>query len=335
MEQQSRYIAELRNEIYNIKGQNATEAIVTQKNISKVDESCKTAIEQSYLKYENSLIMRDKHQRDFSDNIVKMFQQLSRSQVSTIESAVKENLMKFCSHKLFIESVSNSILTGIQQSLDHTFRKSVTEIMIPSYQKITNEMFQEMGKAFTAGTKEYTRAFDAYMKQYGAVQFQVNEFSTAILQIPRQVRQDTEQFLVPIMSNHFVETRTRFEKLILKVLSDMKEHVKTEIQSAFERQTLTLEDSVLSVVQRSQAETPAPTIYDQQENIKQLLAHGEIDKAFHQALISSDLSLLEFTLEKADINAVFNPCPLQESVLLSLIQQLTADMTKFSEQKFR
>lgn len=45
--------------------------------------------------------------------------------------------------------------------------------------------------------------------------------------------------------------------------------------------------------------------------------------------------MLEFTLDRADIKAVINPCPLQQSVLLSLIQQITADMSKYSKIKIR
>lgn len=85
---------------------------------------------------------------------------------------------------------------------------------------------------------------------------------------------------------------------------------------------------------RSQAQTPAPpSIFDVQEQIKHLLAQGQINTAFHQALVANDLSLVEFTLEKADYKTVFNPCPLQQTVLLSLIQQISADMSNHNEMK--
>ena len=48
MEQQSRYIAELRNEIYGLKSQNNAEAMLTQKCITKVEENCKKSIDQNY-----------------------------------------------------------------------------------------------------------------------------------------------------------------------------------------------------------------------------------------------------------------------------------------------
>lgn len=84
---------------------------------------------------------------------------------------------------------------------------------------------------------------------------------------------------------------------------------------------------------RSQAQTPAPSIFDVQEQIKLLLSQGQINTAFHQALVANDLNLVEFTLEKADFNSVFNPCPLQQTVLLSLIQQISADMSNHNDLK--
>ena len=86
--------------------------------------------------------------------MMQMFQQYMRTQTSTIESSSKEALVKICGSKSFTDAISLSLLTGTQKSLEMTFRKSLEDILIPAYQKITHEMFQEMGKAFTAGTKE-------------------------------------------------------------------------------------------------------------------------------------------------------------------------------------
>lgn len=85
---------------------------------------------------------------------MQLFNQLFRTQTQSLEAAIKDNIKNICGHKAFIESISLSILAGIQKSLEQIFKKSLEDIMIPSYEKITNEMFQEMGKAFTAGTKE-------------------------------------------------------------------------------------------------------------------------------------------------------------------------------------
>lgn len=185
-----------------------------------------------------------------------------------------------------------------------------------------------------------TRAFDTYMKQYGAVQFQMNEFSSAIHSIPQAVKQEVKSVneqTVTLMNAKFFNMKKQLDAFEAKMLQDMKDHVKREISYGFEQQKSSLEDSVLSAVTRSQTETPAPpTIFDHQENIRQFLAQDQINKAFHQALISNDLALVEFTLEKANFSEVFKtPCPLEQTVLLSLIQQITADMSRYSEIKNR
>lgn len=112
----------------------------------------------------------------------------------------------------------------------------------------------------------------------------------------------------------------------------IKENIKAEIENGFANQTASLEDSVLSVV-RSQAQTPAPSTYDVQEQIRSFLGQNQINKAFHHTLLANDLSLVEYTIERADFKVVFNPCPLEQTVLLSLIQQITADMNHHNELK--
>lgn len=84
---------------------------------------------------------------------------------------------------------------------------------------------------------------------------------------------------------------------------------------------------------RSTAQTPAPSAFDLQEQIRQMLALNNINKAFHQALLANDLQLVEYVLERADYSQVFNPCPLEQTVLLSLIQQISADMSNHNDLK--
>lgn len=85
---------------------------------------------------------------------MQLFQQYIRTQSSTLESSSKEALMRICGSKSFTDTISLSLLTGTQKTLESTFKKALEDILIPAYERITREMFQEMGKSFTAGTKE-------------------------------------------------------------------------------------------------------------------------------------------------------------------------------------
>lgn len=71
--------------------------------------------------------------------------------------------------------------------------------------------------------------------------------------------------------------------------------------------------------------------------IQQLLAKGSIEAAFQQALSASDLSLVVFVCEKVDPQQIFknDMCILHQHVLLSLIQQLSADLAHNTEIKHR
>lgn len=83
---------------------------------------------------------------------------------------------------------------------------------------------------------------------------------------------------------------------------------------------------------RSGAVTPVPGTQDVQQlmqnQILRLLNQGQINAAFQQALSAANLDVVIHTCEKANPDQVFGqiPCPLQQPVLLSLIQQLSADI---------
>lgn len=175
----------------------------------------------------------------------------------------------------------------------------------------------------------------------------MTQFGDTIRQIPQQVKQEVKNTcdanVVPVLNAKMSHIKQQMDVFHAKVTQDIKEQVRKEIQSGFEQQKASLEDSVLSAVSRSQTDTPAPSPavgnnfrFDHHEAVKQYLQSGQINKAFHQALISNDLSLVELTIEKADFNTVFkSPCPLEQTVLLSLIQQITVDMNRYSEIKNR
>jgi enhancer of mRNA-decapping protein 4 len=330
METQSSYIAELRGEIYKV--MNGMK--INHENLLKVEESCKISVEKSQNKIEGQLMLQDMFLREINEGMSQMFQTQMRNQAAQIEKSVAESVMKLPTNKVFIDNLSKMILSGMQKTLEQTFKKSLEE-MIPSYEKISHEMLREVGKAFSLGTKEYTRAFEVHMKQYGAVQLQLNEFVNSISAIPLKTEEQIKNTIVTMVNRQHFDLKHKIDQTEQKILAEVRELVKNEIQKGFERQTVNLEESVLSVVQRSHTETPAPTIHDPKDLIRQYLRLGEINTAFHQALVTSDLALLDFTIENADHSKVFDPCPLEQSVLLSLIQQLTADMTKFNELKLK
>lgn len=98
---------------------------------------------------------------------------------------------------------------------------------------------------------------------------------------------------------------------------------------------------------RSRATTPAipvAAVADAQARVMSLLQRGQLNAAFQQALSASDLGLVVLVCEKTDPLRVFSSagaqgqgsrCILQQPVILSLIQQLSADLGHRTELKHR
>lgn len=129
------------------------------------------------------------------------------------------------------------------------------------------------------------------------------------------------------LTDAMLETQREVKSLEILLARQVQETIRVELRKYMDTQSMAL---------RSQAATPAPT-YDLRDSIKQLLLAGQINKAFHQALLANDLSLVEFTLRHTDRMQVFSPegCRLEQKVLLSLIQQISADMSNHNELKQR
>jgi len=129
------------------------------------------------------------------------------------------------------------------------------------------------------------------------------------------------------LTDAMLETQREVKSLEILLARQVQETIRAELRKHMEAQ---------NVAMRSQAATPAPP-YDLRDSIKQLLMAGQINKAFHQALLANDLGLVEFTLRHTDSNQAFAPegCRLEQKVLLSLIQQISADMTNHNELKQR
>jgi enhancer of mRNA-decapping protein 4 len=104
---------------------------------------------------------------------------------------------------------------------------------------------------------------------------------------------------------------------------------------------------ILFKIYRSRATTPAipvTPVADAQARVISLLHRGQLNAAFQQALSASDLGLVVLACEKTEPSRVFSypgtpgqspRCILQQPVILSLVQQLSADLGHRTELKHR
>ncbi|KAM7354487.1 enhancer of mRNA-decapping protein 4 homolog Ge-1 isoform 1-T2 [Cochliomyia hominivorax] len=257
------------------------------------------------------------------DNMQQQIQVNVSQKLSAFDLMIKENIAQACKSKTIIDTFGKSVLIGVQGSLQAAFIESMSSTLIPAYEKSSQNMFKQLHEAFSVGIKEFMEQFDNYLQQlqpmHDSTEEILNKFS------------GFRQHLDSILTKHrngvqevMLETRKDIKGLELLLSRQIQETIRSELRKSFENQVAAI---------RSQANTPAP-MYGLKDTIRHLLLQGQINKAFHQALLANDLSLVEFTLKSADHNAVFTPdCCLEQKVLLSLIQQISADMSDHNELK--
>uniref|UniRef100_A0A182NTU0 Uncharacterized protein n=1 Tax=Anopheles dirus TaxID=7168 RepID=A0A182NTU0_9DIPT len=250
----------------------------------------------------------------------------------TSEGTIRDATQRAIRSEPFVKTISLSVQSGMRGIMEQAYQESLRTIILPSYDKTAREMFFQLSAAFSEGLKECMHKIDQHIVRVGRTQDRTSEMVEIIRQLPDKLATISERTASTAVRAMRESVEKDLKGLQTPLLKSIRENIRQEIEKGFEVQASSLEDSVLSVV-RSQAQTPAPSNADVQEQIKQYLGSGQINKAFHKALLSNDLSLVEFLLERADHKQVFNPCPLEQTVLLSLIQQISADMSNHNELK--
>ncbi|XP_063699404.1 enhancer of mRNA-decapping protein 4 homolog isoform X2 [Culicoides brevitarsis] len=210
----------------------------------------------------------------------------------------------------------------INMTIEKTISTLISNSLIPSFETISKEMIFQFNKTIMSTTQEYTKLFEKHAK-FNTL---TNDSSEQFLLKSQQNLMKTEEVLKLNLNSLSKDIKT----MEAHISRTIKDQIKNEVQKQFLEQTSAIRSSVLSAVR---TQTPVPSSQNIQSNICRLLDQGQINKAFHLALIANDLTLVEYTIKKADFDTVFHPCNLEQTVLLSLIQQLSADMKQHSELK--
>uniref|UniRef100_A0A182QTQ4 Uncharacterized protein n=1 Tax=Anopheles farauti TaxID=69004 RepID=A0A182QTQ4_9DIPT len=250
----------------------------------------------------------------------------------TSEGTIRDATQRAIRSEPFVKTISLSVQAGMRGIMEQAYQESLRTIILPSYDKTARDMFFQLSTAFAEGIKECMLKIDQHIARVARTQDRTSELVEIIRQLPEKLANISERTASTAVRAMRESVEKDLKGLQTPLLKSIRENIRQEIEKGFEVQASSLEDSVLSVV-RSQAQTPAPSNADVQEQIKQYLSTNQINKAFHKALLSNDLSLVEFLLERADHKQVFNPCPLEQTVLLSLIQQISADMSNHNDLK--
>ncbi|CAH1389032.1 unnamed protein product [Nezara viridula] len=227
------------------------------------------------------------------------------------EQNLKDSLNKVMKSKAFNEVMANSLSSAAASALEIVFKETFIQTAVPLFEAACSNMFLQISDTFTKGVND---AMTDVQKFTNKLNERANLEVVALQAATERINQTAQ---------HFTSTVEKEAKGLEDVVIEMERRLKACMNGA-------------SV--RSGTATPAQHLVDPhiiQSQIAMLIKQGQYNTAFQQALSASDLNLVTYVCEKVDTGKVFTRCGcvLQQHVLLSLIQQLAADMTSHSDVK--
>lgn len=247
------------------------------------------------------------------------------------EGQVLEGLTKTLHSRSFMDGVANSVGSAVSTTVQTSCRDAYNKLLLPGINALTQQIFTQVNENFSKGTREYLQN----------VESEVQGGRTAVQESMGKASQSLSS-ACSSLSSHSKSLQDNVNKLVSQqnTLSDsLAERIRGLVR---EEVAHALQDHQAALDARSRAHTPGPTPHTlnpkmAQQQVQGLISQGQFNTAFKQALSASDLSLVMFVCERVNPQQVFNmtPCPLSQDVLLSLVNQLSHDLSTYTDLKIK
>ncbi|KAF9143911.1 hypothetical protein BG015_000256 [Linnemannia schmuckeri] len=235
---------------------------------------------------------------------------------SAIETAVSENVERVMSGSDFRTNLTAQVATTIRPSIEDSFKESFTKVLIPSYQKATQAMFQQIHSAFQSGIEDLTAANQKDHESIEALNTNIKKVASNVEGIQASLAQAQHaQSEAPLGGGP-----GRLDSQRRSVASGLQRTLQGEDYSG-----------TSNYGSRRTSQQTSPTESKQTSAINQLIAYGDFEGAFTQALSTNEPSAVFHICSKVSPRTVFqqtssNPNgTLSQPVLLALTHHLAND----------
>ncbi|CAN7939103.1 unnamed protein product [Ixodes hexagonus] len=269
------------------------------------------------------------------------------------EATVKDSVSKMTKSKAFVEAVSQATSVAVQPHVTENCREILQNTLIPTVEHVCQNMFLRLNESFSRGTREFLHQVQVYLEKKSKER--MDEVTKSMRQSVDRHLQASERYLQASVRNlqeSIPDLQGPMEQAVHEAVQGLRAAVHQSLAGQQEQLLAalkeelreTLKESVAKVAAegataRSQMATPIPMADPQllQQQIGQLVRQGHYNAAFQQALSAADLTIVMATCEMVSPSSLFDasPCPLQQPVLLSLIQQLCANLAANTDLKLR
>ncbi|GIY27632.1 enhancer of mRNA-decapping protein 4 [Caerostris darwini] len=243
---------------------------------------------------------------------------------STVDSSLRDSFTKHIKGKAFMDSISQTLSSSLQSSISSACNNTFQNCVIPAFEKTCQHLFSRLNDQFNKGTVEYILHLEKYTQKSCVA------FDSSIAHLKEEVNKVISQQAMNSQAAK-LENQTFDLRQQETFLSSMRQIVQEEVRRALREQT--------TAVLNSRSTTPVPLADPQlqKQQLMQLVRQEKINEAFQQALSAMDVQLVLFLCENVNVDQVFGSttCDLQQHVLLSLVNQLSADFNSKTDIRVR
>uniref|UniRef100_A0A2S2PE80 Enhancer of mRNA-decapping protein 4 n=1 Tax=Schizaphis graminum TaxID=13262 RepID=A0A2S2PE80_SCHGA len=239
--------------------------------------------------------------KNASDQSHRKLQIMIDHQLNTSHKKITEIVKATNSNKVDTELFTRSLVASLNPTLDAILKDLFMSTVIPKFEHACCSMFKQIDASFTERSLEYQNELKSLLNEEGNIN---NKLEYAF-----------DKFRVD-MNNTIKNT----EKKILSTQNDMQKQF-----------SILLKESHIE-----------PCVKDTDNTVNQFMILSDIIKqgdyalAFEKALSASKLELVLFVCEKVQPELLFiPPNALKTPIVLSLIQQLSHDLTNNTELKHK
>nr|XP_032529579.1 enhancer of mRNA-decapping protein 4 [Danaus plexippus plexippus] len=275
------------------------------------------------------------------------------AKMSATDALLRDNIDKLVTSKSVTERLSSSVSSMVSVSVREAAREALRaalEAALPAVERAHAQLFRQINAAFQQGTKEFAANTEAACRVAAE---RGGASAAGSLRAALDRHADALARAAPLHPQHVAaQLKELVHGVLEKELSWWREQAREQARAmtarALSPAPTTSAPSVTDRQSNSSAERPPRTARNcvqeslpyllrmQVSQIQSLMLSGDVNGAFQLALSASDLSLVVAACRAAEPARVLGPpCRLKQHVLLSLVQQLAADMTKDTHLKHR
>ncbi|UZO26405.1 uncharacterized protein OCT59_018630 [Rhizophagus irregularis] len=295
-----------------------------------------------------------------------MVEAVNKNIPTAIDKAVSENVPRVLSKAPVIESIAKGVSKSIRPVIEETFRENFTSVLIPSYQKATNAMFEQITTTFEAGLQDiahksaqsasYASAYNIDQNTLARLQASIDHLTLNVQQLQasinnanvggnihqraRSLSGELKRILIPqsatSASTPSMSHQDTYNSYTPsgRVSSSQPHQIHQQQQFHQSRQQHQHQQHQHQQQLLSPVEPPGLE-ENLNSEIERHLEMGNYEDAFVIALASHDLPVILRLCSKVNPKSVFLPSRslLTQAVILSLIHHLSLELNKFTELK--